>query len=162
MTQSVDTGSAGVDVESVRRLVEIVVEHNLAELDYEVDGVQITIKGAVSAVIAPAAAPPMAVIPVPAASAPKPAAAPQADARAGLIALEAPMMGTFYRAPSPTDPAYVNPGDTVRVGQTVCQIEAMKVFSDVPAEASGRVVEIMVENGKLVHMGDPLMYLEPL
>lgn len=144
---------------TVRRLVEIVVEHNLAQLDVEMDGVRINIKGA-SAPAAPIA--PVYTAPIAHMAAAKPVAESGPDKRIGLIALELPMMGTFYRAPTPTDPPFINVGDTVRIGQTICQIEAMKTFSDVPSESAGKVVEIVVENGKIVNFGDTLMYLEPL
>jgi len=147
---------------TVRKLVEIVVEHNLAELDLEMDGVRINIKGAAAAVAAPP--PPVQVIHAPTST--HAAIAPQAkavavDNRSGLVALEAPMTGIFYRAGAPGDPPFVSAGDTIRVDQTICVIEAMKVFSDVPAEKAGKVVEFVAENGKLINMGDPIMYIEP-
>jgi len=146
---------------TVRRLVEIVVEHNLAELDMEMDGVRINIKGSVAAM----SAPPVHIVHAPtsthAAIAPA-AKASLVDSRSGLVALEAPMTGVFYRAGAPGDPPFVNPGDTIRVNQTICVIEAMKVFSDVPAELAGKVVEFVAENGKLINMGDPIMYIEPV
>jgi acetyl-CoA carboxylase biotin carboxyl carrier protein len=155
-----------MDTTALRRLVEIVVEHNLAELDLETEGVRINIKGASAAVAAAPVqviqAPHAVAAPVAPAPAKAPAAETKADSREGKIALESPMVGVFYRAASPNDPAFVNIGDTIRIGQSIGLIEAMKVYSEVPAEKAGRVVEILVDNGKLVHMGDPLMYLEPL
>ena len=71
------------------------------------------------------------------------------------------MVGVFYRSPSPEDPPFIHVGDIVRVGQPIGLIEAMKVFSEVPAEIAGRVVEIPVESGKLVQQGQPLVYIEP-
>jgi acetyl-CoA carboxylase biotin carboxyl carrier protein len=72
-----------------------------------------------------------------------------------------PMVGTFYRAPSPDDPPYVEVGDQIRTGQTVCIIEAMKLMNEIEAEVSGQVVEILVENGKPVEYGQPLMRIKP-
>jgi len=138
-----------------------VVEHNLAELDIERDGLRINIKG-----LAPQAAPlPTVIAPkvVVAAAAHAVAVDDQkAAARGHLIPLESPMVGVFFRAASPDDAPFVNVGDIVRPGQSICMIEAMKVFNEVPAEHAGRVVDIVVDNGKLVHQGDPLIYLEPL
>jgi acetyl-CoA carboxylase biotin carboxyl carrier protein len=71
------------------------------------------------------------------------------------------MVGTFYRAPAPDAPPFVNEGDRVSAGQTVCLIEAMKMFNEIPAEMSGRVVRILVENGAPVEYGQPLMLIEP-
>jgi acetyl-CoA carboxylase biotin carboxyl carrier protein len=161
---SSDTAQAQTDMSTVRRLVEIVVEHNLAELEMEADGVQINIKGAVAAV----AAAPVHILPstaamvtVPMSARPHAASVTAAETMSDRVVLEAPMVGVFYQAASPNDPPFVNVGDMIRIGQTIGLIEAMKVYSEVPAEKAGRVVEIAVENGTLVHMGDPLIYLEP-
>lgn len=78
-----------------------------------------------------------------------------------LVDLCAPMTGVFYRAPSPDAPPYVDVGDYVEGGQTICLIEAMKVFNEVPAERSGRIVEICATNGQLVEQGAVLFRLEP-
>lgn len=72
-----------------------------------------------------------------------------------------PMVGTFYRSPSPDDAPYVDVGDRIRIGQTVCIIEAMKLMNEIEAEVSGQVVEILVENGKPVEYGQPLMRIKP-
>lgn len=82
-------------------------------------------------------------------------------AQATLVDLRAPMTGVFYRAPSPDAPPYVDVGDFVEEGQIVCLIEAMKVFNEVPAERSGRIVEICATNGQLVEQGAVLFRLEP-
>lgn len=151
--------------EVLRRLAEIVSEHGLAQLEVELDGLQIRIKGISDSV--PGMVPVYASAPV-AAAAHAPAApvavaaAPAANPRAHLLALESPMVGTYYRAATPEDPPFIKPGDVVSIGQTIGLIEAMKVYSEVPAEISGRVVELVAENGKLVQMGQPLAYVEPL
>ena len=74
--------------------------------------------------------------------------------------LDAPIMGVFYRSPAPGEPAFVEVGDTVEVGQRIGMIEAMKVFSEIPAETGGRVAAVLVANGTLVQPGDPLIELE--
>lgn len=146
--------------EFLRRLVEIVAEHNLAELEVEQDGVQIRIKGmSEQPQIAPAPVVVSHSAPVAHAA---PPAAPVAATRSHLIAIESPMVGTFYRSPTPEDPPFIKPGDVVSIGQTVGLIEAMKVYSEVPAEVGGRVVELAAENGKLVQMGQAIAYVEPL
>ena len=71
------------------------------------------------------------------------------------------MVGVFYQSPSPDDPPFVSVGDFVKVGQPIGLIEAMKVYSEVPSEVSGRVVEMPVESGKLVQQGQPLIFVEP-
>jgi oxaloacetate decarboxylase alpha subunit len=74
----------------------------------------------------------------------------------------APMVGTFYRAPSPDAPPYVNVGDEVEVGQPLCIIEAMKLMNEIESEVKGRIIEILVENAQPVEYGQPLFIIEPL
>lgn len=153
-------------IDTVRRLVELVVEHDLAEIEVEIDGQKIMVKG----VSSPVTAQPIvhqvvgAVAHAPAHSAPaaQPTKAAQPAARTNQIKLESPMVGVFYRSASPEDPPYVDVGDVVKAGQTIGLIEAMKVYSEVPADHSGRIVEIPAKNGALVQQGEALMYLEPL
>lgn len=77
-------------------------------------------------------------------------------------AIIAPTTGVYYSASSPSEPAFVNPGDIVHVGQVVALIEAMKVFTEIQSEVSGRVVELVAVNGDVVHKGDVLIKVEPL
>ena len=93
------------------------------------------------------------------AAAPKVAAA--ADATAGQIEVAAPMVGTFYRAPSPEAKAFVDVGDVVGVGDALCLIEVMKLFTTINAEVAGRIVQIGAENGELVEYGRTLFVIEP-
>jgi len=76
------------------------------------------------------------------------------------VAVRSPLVGIFYRAPAPDAPAFVQVGDLVEEGQTVCVVEAMKVFNEIKAEWSGRVVAIPAQDGKLVQAGEPLVVLE--
>lgn len=157
---------------SLRRLAHLVAENGLSELTWEEAGVTLTVKAdaeaapvavtAVTAVqahphvLAPAQTPAYSETAV---TTPLPQAKP---ARAAIaIALESPMVGVFYQSPSPDDPPFVTVGDFVKVGQPIGLIEAMKVYSEVPSEVSGRVVEMPVESGKLVQQGQPLIFVEP-
>ena len=81
--------------------------------------------------------------------------------RSDLLEVTAPMVGTFYRAPSPEDPPFVDIGSRVGVGQTVCILEAMKLMNELEAEVSGEIVEILVENGTPVEFGQVLMKVKP-
>jgi acetyl-CoA carboxylase biotin carboxyl carrier protein len=92
------------------------------------------------------------------AAAPKVAAA---DAAAGQIEVAAPMVGTFYRAPNPDTRAFVDVGDVVGVGDALCLIEVMKLFTTINAEVAGRIVQIGAENGELVEYGRTLFVIEP-
>ena len=78
-----------------------------------------------------------------------------------FVEIPSPMVGTFYRAPAPSEPAFVEVGDRVRSGQTVCIIEAMKLMNEIEAEVSGQVMEILVQNGEPVEYGQPLMRINP-
>ena len=146
-------------VEYLRALARIVAEEDLSRLDIESDGMTWTIKAASAAVVAA----PVAVASVAGETlaapltAPSPSAAPSAPA---LTPLPSPMVGVFYHSPAPGEPNFVEIGDRVERGQTIGLIEAMKVFNEITAEASGVVVEIPAGNGQLVETGMPLMLLK--
>ncbi len=89
------------------------------------------------------------------------AALPVNAPSAKLVDVSSPMVGTFYRAPAPGEAAFVEIGDRVRSGQTVCIIEAMKLMNEIEAEVSGQVMEILVQNGEPVEYGQPLMRINP-
>jgi biotin carboxyl carrier protein len=78
-----------------------------------------------------------------------------------LVTVEAPMVGTFYRASSPTAEPYVHEGDVVKEGQILCIIEAMKLMNEIESKASGRITKVLVENGQPVEYGQPLVLIEP-
>jgi acetyl-CoA carboxylase biotin carboxyl carrier protein len=77
------------------------------------------------------------------------------------IEIKSPMVGTFYRSPAPDEPAFAAIGDRIKVGQTVCIIEAMKLMNEIEAESAGQVMEVLVENGQPIEFGQPLMYISP-
>lgn len=93
----------------------------------------------------------------PVASAPTPA--PPIESR--WVEVTSPMVGTFYRSPAPDEPPFVETGDRIAVGQTVCIIEAMKLMNEIEAEVSGQVMEILVKNGSPVEYGQPLLRINP-
>jgi acetyl-CoA carboxylase biotin carboxyl carrier protein len=86
-------------------------------------------------------------------------AAPTVDKK--WVEIKSPMVGTFYRAPAPDEPAFASVGDRIALGQTVCIIEAMKLMNEIEAESTGQVMEILVENGQPVEFGQTLMYVSP-
>ncbi len=86
---------------------------------------------------------------------------PTAGGTNGFIEITSPMVGTFYSSPSPDKPPFVNVGDHVKIGDTVCIIEAMKLMNDMPAEVTGKIVRVMVENGTTVEYGQPLFLVDP-
>jgi len=139
----------------VSELVELAVKHDLAELEVEQGGARIRVvreraAGVVAA--APRAEGSPAAI---AAAASEPAVA------AHLVRVDAPMVGTFYRAPGPDASPFVQEGDTVKEGQVLCIIEAMKLMNEIESKASGRIVKILVENAQPVEFGQGLFLVEP-
>ena len=170
----------GLSVESVRRLAELVEKHSLAELTVEENGLCITIKGheapangaAQGDSSAAGALPPVVLAESlpralelapagaevhPAAMQPAKQTPPVAPLAENLRQITAPMVGVFYRTPAPDAPPYVEIGDQIEEEQTIGLIEAMKVFSEIPSEFGGEVVETPAHNGKLVQQGDPLV-----
>ena len=77
------------------------------------------------------------------------------------VEIKSPMVGTFYRSPAPDEAAFASVGDRIRVGQTVCIIEAMKLMNEIEAESAGQVMEVLVENGQPIEFGQTLMYINP-
>jgi acetyl-CoA carboxylase biotin carboxyl carrier protein len=169
-----------IDLEQIRELLTVVSSTDVTELTIEFGDQKITVKKA-PAVVAPAESKPIVVktehlapvAPLPKLSQPAPPPeAPTADApppppastengNGNYVEITSPMVGTFYRSPSPDSPPFVQVGDRVSVGQTVCIIEAMKLMNDMPAEVGGKVVKILVENGTTIEYGQPLFLVDP-
>lgn len=149
------------DVKKVRQLIELMKEHELSELDLRQADNRVRIRrgGEVVTYSAPAVAAAPAPAPLPAGGAP--AAAPADAAESRMLVIKSPMVGTFYKASGPDSPAFVKVGDRIGPEKTVCIIEAMKVFNEIPAGISGQVVAILVENGAAVEFGQPLMKVDP-
>ena len=147
-----------VDINQIRELVRVAEESGVGEIVVEEEGARIAVRmpGAVAA--APAA-------PVAAAApaAPAPAAAPASAAShpANWYCVTSPMVGTFYAAPAPGEPAFVQVGDEVAANQTLCIVEAMKLMNEIGAEEMGTVREVCVEDATPVEFGTPLFYIEP-
>ena len=153
------------DLEYLEKLANIVYENDLSEITLEDDEQAVCLKREKQ--VAPAVAPIMpAVMPATVTSqvvpAPKAAETPAAVAPSEPKGkpITAPMVGTFYAAPSPDDAPFVKVGDNIAVGQVVCIIEAMKLMNEIEAEASGKITEICVKNGESVEFGQVLMYVE--
>ena len=147
--------TAGPARPTVTELVELAVKHDLAELEVEQGGARIRVvrERGVVAVSAPrveGAAP---------ATMPAPAVEPAVAAH--LVKVEAPMVGTFYRASAPEAAPYVQEGDVVKDGQVLCIIEAMKLMNEIEAKVAGRIARILVDNGQPVEFGQPLFLIDP-
>jgi len=146
------------DLRRVRRLVELMKEHDLSEIDIREGDTRIQLRRGSEPVVTVAA--PQAAAPAAAAAAP-PAAAEQRRADDAHVAVvKSPIVGTFYTAPNPESPAFVKVGDHVGPETVVCIVEAMKVFNQIPAEVSGKIQAVLVENGQPVEFGQPLFKVD--
>jgi acetyl-CoA carboxylase biotin carboxyl carrier protein len=145
--------AGGIDLDSVRELARIATEMNLSEVEADPSG-RIRVRRRVGRRVvetkaASALRPPISLAPPP----------PIEGAPEPGTFITSPFVGTFYRAPSPEAPSFAEVGDTVRKGQVVCIVEAMKLMNEIEAEADGKVVEIMARNGEHVEYGQSLIRL---
>jgi oxaloacetate decarboxylase alpha subunit len=143
--------------ERIRELVKIVQESGVGEIEIEDEGMRVSVRRADEAA-GPSSVPVAAKVDTDVADATGVATAPTD----GLQRVESPMVGVFYRAPSPGAPAFVDVGDTVVPGQVLCVLEAMKLFNELKVETAGIVHAIHVENGQPVEFGELLFELEPI
>ncbi len=155
-----------IDFEQLRDLLSAIAQTGLTEVILKNEDFELTVRqGLVTlpdnvprqeAVHLAVAPPPVAqtIIPTPAESVP-----PPVDSK--LVEITSPMVGTFYRAPAPDEPPFVDNGERIAKGQTVCIIEAMKLMNEIEAEVSGQVVDILVENAEPVEYGQVLMRVKP-
>jgi len=151
-----DADKHGVfDEERILRIVELMKEHDLQEVDLREAERQIRIKrgGTGPAAMAPLAAQ----APLP----PQPASQPPAHENSEYLPIKSPMVGTFYSRANPNAQSYVKVGDHVEPETTVCIIEAMKVFNEIPAEVRGKVVAVLVDDEEAVEFGTPLFRIDP-
>ena len=158
-----------MDLRKLKKLIDLVEESGIAELEITEgeEKVKIVKGGGISMVQAAAAAHTATAAPAPASAspaAPAPAAGAPAPAeppagQEGHV-VKAPMVGTFYRSASPESKAFVEVGQNIKAGETVCIIEAMKLMNEIEADATGMIKAILVENGQPVEYGQPLLIIE--
>jgi acetyl-CoA carboxylase biotin carboxyl carrier protein len=152
-----------LDLDQLKQILTLVREHELAEFEIEQDGVRIWIRKqagtAAHVVVPPPALPVAAAAPVAPVAAAAPSAAPAAKVAGEEIELavvKSPIVGTFYRSPEPGSPPYVEVGSTVKKGQVLCIIEAMKLMNEIDSEYDGEVANVYVETGQAVEYGERL------
>ena len=150
-----------MDIRKVKKLIELLEESDVAEIEIHEGEESVRISRGSTAVVAPMAAP-VAVAPAAPAPAAAPATAPTATTEPEIQghAVRSPMVGTFYSAPSPEASAFVKEGDTVSAGQTLCIIEAMKILNQIESDKAGKITKILVENGQPVEFDQPLFIIE--
>jgi acetyl-CoA carboxylase biotin carboxyl carrier protein len=165
-----------MNIKEIQDLIKFVAKSGVSQVDIEQKDFKITIKSEipereekqiiVQAAPAQVAAPaPVAAAPTPAA-APAPSAAPAAAAETSsddskYVTVKSPIIGTFYRSPSPDKDPFINVGDTIAVGDAVCIIEAMKLFNEIESEVSGKIVKVLVDDSSPVEYDQPLFLVDP-
>ena len=144
----------------IEELVEILSEHQLTELEIEKKGTRIRVRRDASPVVSSSTIEPQGVV--------EPPRVPeihfphdQSD-QGRFITVTSPIVGTFYRSPSPDAEQYVEEGDFTKKGQVLCIVEAMKLMNEIESEADGRIVKILVENSTSVEYGQPLFLIDPM
>ena len=156
-----------MDLKEIQNLIKFVSNSGVAEVKLEMDDVKITIKTTVEGTSpeitylqqAPVAQAAPQAAPAPVAAAPV-AAAPAAE-NSNYITVKSPMIGTFYRKPSPDKPMFVEVGSNISKGDVVCVIEAMKLFNEIESEVSGKIVKILVDDMSPVEFDQPLFLVDP-
>lgn len=162
-----------MDIKEIQELIKFVAKSGATEVNLEIDNVKISIKspakkGAVpeTTIIQqiPVAQSPTAVMPAAApapVAEPTPAKAAESKDEDNYITVKSPMIGTFYRKPSPDKDTFVNVGDTVKPGDVICVIEAMKLFNEIESEISGKIVKVLVDDSTPVEYDQPLFLVDP-
>jgi acetyl-CoA carboxylase biotin carboxyl carrier protein len=152
-----------IDYEEIAKLVSFLEEKNLTEFELEVEGFKIKLSRAIASAAAPEKTEVTASAPQPELSA-KPASSepPAPNLSDNFYYITSPMVGTFYRAPDPASPPFVEIGEEVKKEQTLCIIEAMKLMNEIESDVDGVIAEIYVENGKPVEYGQRLFAIQPL
>ena len=157
-----------MDIQFVRKLVKIVTDSQIAELEIEEDGQRVRVTRTLySEPVVMASPAPVAAAPTPVpqpqaapAAAPEAAPAPGPEAEGG-VEVHSPIVGTFYRASSPDAEPFVQVGQKVSSGQTLCIIEAMKIMNEIESDQAGTIVKILVEDGQPVEYNQPLFIIDP-
>ena len=163
-----------IDLDFIEGLIRAIDQSGLDSIEIERGGTRIRMAKTPAGGVANSVGPAPVVVAAPAPGAPPvaPSATPAAEASASapaeaepvpsnLVEVPSPMVGTFYRAPAPDAPSYVDIGAQVAQGDTLCIIEAMKLMNELESEVAGRIVEILVENAEPVEYGQPLFRIEP-
>ncbi|WP_350286681.1 acetyl-CoA carboxylase biotin carboxyl carrier protein [uncultured Croceitalea sp.] len=160
-----------MDIKEIQSLIKFVAKSGASEVKLEMEDIKITIRTGShtstpeTTIVQqiPMAQAPMAAAPAPAASEPAAPATPAAPAEddSKYITIKSPIIGTFYRKPSPDKPVFVEVGQDINKGDVLCVIEAMKLFNDIESEVSGKIVKILVDDSSPVEFDQPLFLVDP-
>lgn len=154
-----------MNIKEIREILQLMEDHELSEIEIEKDGSKIKLrKGAAGRIIAEQLPVPVSGAAVPAVPGPVVAGSAEGAAAealpANVVVVKSPMVGTFYAAPAPDQPTYVEAGKKVTEGDVLCIVEAMKLMNEIKAEVSGTVVEILAKNGQPVEFDQPLFKIQ--
>ena len=153
-------------IKEIQNLIKFVAKSGASEVKLEMDDIKITIKtgsedrGESTTYVQQIPMGPAPVAQAPAAS-PQPIAAPAVDENSKYITIKSPIIGTFYRKPSPDKPMFVEVGKTIKEGDVLCVIEAMKLFNEIESEVSGKIIKILVDDSSPVEFDQPLFLVDP-
>jgi acetyl-CoA carboxylase biotin carboxyl carrier protein len=155
-----------MDIKEIQSLIKFVAKSGASEVKLETDDIKITIKtGTASSGGETTYIQQIPVAATPAPQAPEPASTEATSAKkeddSKYLTIKSPIIGTFYRKPSPDKPAFVEVGDNIAVGDVLCVIEAMKLFNDIESEVSGKIVKVLVEDSSPVEFDQPLFLVDP-
>ncbi len=164
-----------MDLKDIQELIKFVAKSGATEVDLEIDNIKISIKspakkkrGEVDEITTIIQQAPAQVVAAPVVTAAAPVAAPvastpapAADENANYITVKASMIGTFYRSSSPETPPFANVGDIIKEGDTICIIEAMKLFNEIESEVSGKIVKVLVDDASPIEFDQPLFLVDP-
>jgi acetyl-CoA carboxylase biotin carboxyl carrier protein len=162
-----------MDIKEIQNLIKFVAKSGASEVKLEMDDVKITIKTGsdtpetkIIQAALPTAAPQMMAAPAPVAQQPvaeqaAPAAPKATEDDSKYVTVKSPIIGTFYRKPSPDKPVFVEVGSEIKAGDTVCIIEAMKLFNEIETEVSGKIVKVLVDDSSPVEFDQPLFLVDP-
>ena len=157
-----------MDLKDIQELIKFVAKSGATEVDLEIDNIKISIKspekkrrGETDEITTIVQQPTSSVMAVPAVTATAIASTPEVDENANYITIKSSMIGTFYRSSSPETPSFVNIGDTIKEGDTLCIIEAMKLFNEIESEVSGKIVKVLVDDTTPIEFDQPLFLVDP-
>lgn len=154
-----------MNLKELKELIELLKGTDISEIEIERSGVRVRLRKGSDVAVHPAMPrmeyPPSPIVAPAVAEAEKPTIPMVEAPKTNHIKITSPIVGTFYRSSSPDKPPYVEVGDIVKKGQVLCIIEAMKLMNEIESDASGRVVQILAENGQPVEYGQPLFVIEP-
>jgi len=150
-----------MNIKEIKEMINLMNENGLVELEVEKEDMRIRLKKTAAGLESPIVIERQGMVPLPAAAG---QLGPETDTKnlVKTVEIKSPMVGTFYRAPNPEAPPYIEAGQVIEPGQVICIIEAMKLMNEIKSEIRGKILEILVDNAEPVEFGQSLFLIEPL